>query len=603
MGIGHSPKNTGAISKTGNPSSGAACSVCEKDMGNLQDCFETKCKHKFHKSCITGWLEKSQECPNCQKLAHVKDLVEPKKSQETIGAGQVNQTATGLEKSVNTPNVTGRGRGRGRGKHRGSAGRHLQGTRSGRAFHSNDATLPDQVGHSGDRLRGESFREPANNTVPLLDVNSSVPKRKSGTIPDNLQNNLHNSINKSRNNEGGNCQGAIDPATIAQMVETTVRELLINMTWNSPPQPRCAHFLERNSENNRDHVNFGESNARPENSQRSREASTSSPEIHFQRENPTRNSNTYSQFSPEVPPYNQVFSNNHLSPEKITSIILNWNVKFDGSSSGLRCDEFIYRIRCLTHDNFNGNFNWVCRNLHVLLTGKARNWYWHYHKRVESIVWDDFCSALCHQYQDYRTNSDIREELRSRKQKPSENFEVFYDAITEIVERLPSPIEEHDLVEIVTRNLRPEIRHELLYVRITSIAELRKVCQMRENLFSDENFRKNQFSRNSQNVTPFRRVNALDSTDCCIEALDNGELDNEDNIFPSVNAISKPEKTFICWNCDGEGHRWDMCLKERRIFCYGCGLKDIYKPQCPTCLRNSENQQRGSFKNTRMTPK
>ena len=41
------------------------------------------------------------------------------------------------------------------------------------------------------------------------------------------------------------------------------------------------------------------------------------------------------------------------------------------------------------------------------------------------------------------------------------------------------------------RNLRPEIRQELLYVPIHSISHLRKLVQMREEFLNDEHVRKN----------------------------------------------------------------------------------------------------------------
>lgn len=61
------------------------------------------------------------------------------------------------------------------------------------------------------------------------------------------------------------------------------------------------------------------------------------------------------------------------------------------------------------------------------------------------------------QYRDYRTTYDIREELNSRKQKSGESFEAFYDAINGIIDRLSVPLEDEQLIEINTRNLRPEI--------------------------------------------------------------------------------------------------------------------------------------------------
>lgn len=64
---------------------GLACSLCEKELHNLQDCLTTKCNHIFHKVNIIDWLDNSTECPNCKKLCHDRDLVIPgTKSMNTI---------------------------------------------------------------------------------------------------------------------------------------------------------------------------------------------------------------------------------------------------------------------------------------------------------------------------------------------------------------------------------------------------------------------------------------------------------------------------------------------------------------------------------------
>ncbi|KAI8116247.1 hypothetical protein CVS40_11646 [Lucilia cuprina] len=284
-----------------------------------------------------------------------------------------------------------------------------------------------------------------------------------------------------------------------------------------------------------------------------------------------------------------VFNNN---PSKITSVIQSWNIHFSGSPNSLRCEEFLYRIRCLTEDNFNGNFDYICNNLHVLLTGKAKDWYWKYHKSVQRIEWDSFCTALKKQYKNYQTTYDIREELHSRKQKPNESFEAFYDAITDISDKLEIPLEDEDLIEIITRNLRPEIRHELLYVQIRSISHLKKLCLMREKLLSEEFFKRNNPYRMQRNLVANRRVATIESNQNMDEEVIDDSLtnDSKDSNF-EVNAVALAPKPIKCWNCDREGHYWDMCLQERRIFCYGCGLKNVYKPQCVNCSKNSKNYQ------------
>lgn len=124
-----------------------------------------------------------------------------------------------------------------------------------------------------------------------------------------------------------------------------------------------------------------------------------------------------------------------MHADKITSVIQNWNLKFDGSSTGLHVEEFLYRIRSLTKENFNGDFSLICKNLHILLIGKAREWYWRYHKQVHTIQWEEFCDAIRSQYKEYKSSFDIREEVRNRKQKAGENFDSFFESILSIMDR------------------------------------------------------------------------------------------------------------------------------------------------------------------------
>lgn len=260
--------------------------------------------------------------------------------------------------------------------------------------------------------------------------------------------------------------------------------------------------------------------------------------------------------------------------DKITSIIQNWHIKFDGSQSGLNVEEFLYRVRTLTNDTFSGDFSIICKNLHILLSGKARDWYWRYHKNVHAINWNDFCRDLKNQYKDFKSSFDIREEIRNRKQKPGEPFEVFFEAISTIMDRLASPISEPDLIEIITRNLRPEIRQDLLYIHIDSISHLRKLVQIRENFLNDEYVRRS-LANKPLSYFPRKHVAEIELQDNTQENLSLNEN--------SINAVQATPTLTKCWNCDEFGHHWEDCLEKKIIHCYGCGAKNILKPNCPKC--------------------
>lgn len=269
--------------------------------------------------------------------------------------------------------------------------------------------------------------------------------------------------------------------------------------------------------------------------------------------------------------------------DKISSIIHNWNVKFDGSPNGLHVEEFLYRINSLTQDTFNGDFSVTCRNLHILLVGKARDWYWRYHKQVKTVNWKDFCEALRGQYREFKSSFDIREEVRNRKQRPGETFDIFFDAVLAIMDRLPTPMSDSELIEILARNLRPDIRQDLLYVPIHSISHLRKLVQMREYFLNDESVRKNLLARNPTYSAPRKNISEINSGNA------NEYTDEVEDVTCSVNAIQGKDPLQKCWNCDEVGHHWENCLKDRTIFCYGCGAKRVYKPNCTYCAEKRKN--------------
>jgi len=92
------------------------------------------------------------------------------------------------------------------------------------------------------------------------------------------------------------------------------------------------------------------------------------------------------------------------------------------------------------------------------------------------------------------------------------------------------------LVETLRRNLRPEIRHELLNVSVDSVAKLRGVCRRRESFLEDV-----RRSYGYQNPAPFRRrVSELVQESLGEDATEfsDGEL------IVEVDALA-----LVCWNC------------------------------------------------------
>lgn len=269
-------------------------------------------------------------------------------------------------------------------------------------------------------------------------------------------------------------------------------------------------------------------------------------------------------------------SNVSIRSDKVGHIIHNWQIRFTGDPKGMPVENFIYRVEALTRQTLGGNFDLLCDHMSALFESKASDWFWRHHKSCRRIIWSDFCNALREQYNDTRTDVDYREMIRDRKQKPGEPFDTFYDALIDISDRLATPLPERLLVEILRRNLQPEIQHELLNLEIKSVSQLREICRKREFFLQDMG----KMFGLSKSLVPRRQVHELFQED--------SEIADEE-----ISAIS-----LVCWNCQKSGHRYQECLDDRRVFCYGCGTPNVYKPTCSTC-NASKNVRPSALKSAR----
>lgn len=257
-------------------------------------------------------------------------------------------------------------------------------------------------------------------------------------------------------------------------------------------------------------------------------------------------------------------------PDKVLQIISNWKLKFNGGTNSLSVENFIYRVEALTIQTLRGDYNLLCHNAGLLFEGKANDWFWRYHRSVSIMEWSELCKALRKQYKDSRTDVDIRELIRDRKQKTNETFDSFYESIVDLTDRLNEKLSDRTLVEILRRNLLPNIQHEILNLSIHSVEDLRDICRRREFFLQD--IRRRQGLQNTRTAPIQRRIAEIEPDFNESEH----ELPEEANL--EISAIS-----LICWNCKKTGHRYQDCLAERTVFCYGCGSPDTYKPSCRRC--------------------
>jgi len=267
------------------------------------------------------------------------------------------------------------------------------------------------------------------------------------------------------------------------------------------------------------------------------------------------------------------YNSSPFDPKKAATIIKSWNVQFNGLLSGPTVEKFIYQINTLTRDCLNGNFDLLCDHSYLLFVDDASNWYWRFRSgiRNDRVKWDELCIALKEEFKEARTETELTDLVRDRMQRENEPFDTFYRDVLRRADRLRYGLSNRELLGILQRNLRPEIRQQLFMVKVESVSHLRSLCQRYENLFQNS-----QKPRFGAKAFP-KHINEIA---CSSQA--------SDTVMKEEELCALGESKLICWNCRKGNHRYIDCLEPRTNFCFGCGAPNMYKPNCPKC-NPSEN--------------
>lgn len=154
------------------------------------------------------------------------------------------------------------------------------------------------------------------------------------------------------------------------------------------------------------------------------------------------------------------------------------------------------------------------------------------------------------------------------------------------------------MVDLLRSNMKLELKNALLYHPTHTIRDLQEAAKKFEKL-------SNVPMDSREGRQAYRRVNEIDSsspTFCSqiypqqnysLQAAAGSYIDSKYQEYPdhtpsdSIDAVSK-QSMVVCWNCDDLGHTFHDCLvATRNVFCFGCGAKNIYKPNCLRCIQGN----------------
>ncbi|XP_073844614.1 uncharacterized protein [Musca autumnalis] len=249
-----------------------------------------------------------------------------------------------------------------------------------------------------------------------------------------------------------------------------------------------------------------------------------------------------------------------------------WKLKFDGSAKSITAEDFIFRLEQLKED-YGCSDEEVLVKFPQLLEGAAEGWYWMQRRLGRLNSFQALKQSFLAQFRKFESDFDVQRKMMDRRQGSQEVFEDYYNAMLQLRHQQREPMEERMFIDMMKNNLKPSMASLIFPVKIYGLQHFREECRKAEQLLG---YQRQATQINRQQYVP--RVHSLE-----YGAPEEWEVD----------AISR-QSNYLCWNCREKGHGFMNCPSAtRNLFCYGCGLEKVAKPNCPRC---QGNQQTGTAK-------
>lgn len=269
---------------------------------------------------------------------------------------------------------------------------------------------------------------------------------------------------------------------------------------------------------------------------------------------PLQNKNTFQEFSSNVP--------------RSQSIpVYKWGIKFDnsqGQSIGafLERVEELRRARGVTHcELFDSAVD--------LFAGSALIWYRSTLSRISS--WDELCKEMRIVFQAPDYDFRLQQEIFSRVQGDNEHIDMFIAAMEGLYNRLASSVPESTRLKQIMHNLHPQLQDRLALFEINTLEDLRHLG------------RKAEAGRLRSLTRPTSYQNHTLEPDLAYAENHRRRSQPVGRVASTQVKHFDSRSTVNCWNCGEPGHRFSLCRKERKRFCFGCGAPDTLKTNCSKC--------------------
>ncbi|KAK9678909.1 Retrotransposon gag protein [Popillia japonica] len=257
---------------------------------------------------------------------------------------------------------------------------------------------------------------------------------------------------------------------------------------------------------------------------------------------------------------------NSCSSSNRTVPVWKWNLKFSGTRNSLSVGAFLQRVDELSSARRIDEQQLFALALD-LFEGNALKWYRGIRQTVHS--WNDLVKKLKEDFLPADYEDKLLDEVRRRSQAPDETISVYLAIMSEFFSRFSAPLPETLQLRILMSNIAPFYQSHLGLMEVTSIEQLKNLCQKLE-------ARRSSIATFTAPVKPDKH---------CLEP-ELAYLSSESQETASAAIVTSPPDRRACFNCGRSGHLVDSCTEPKQLKCYRCGRSGFTSRNCPGCQGN-----------------
>lgn len=167
--------------------------------------------------------------------------------------------------------------------------------------------------------------------------------------------------------------------------------------------------------------------------------------------------------------------------ETSTPKLKDWNVSYSGDGN---VSDFLFKIDTL-RERSQCPTEYLMDGFQTFLTDRAETWYWMYIKQYPRATYSQLKTALTREFGTLESDHEVILRISTRRQHSKESYDDFHSTIVQMNQRLRSPMSDIALIEIIKKNVNPDLKIMLFISEPRDLGGLRDLARKAEKVIHE----------------------------------------------------------------------------------------------------------------------